>query len=94
MNKKRQHSGRTHISNELYLRRLTIEEALPKLDQYLNDAFLAGLYQVRVIHGKGTGVLRQMVCEQLTKHPLVASHRPGAYGEGGAGVTVAELEPR
>jgi DNA mismatch repair protein MutS2 len=77
--------------NELRLRHLTVDEALPKLDQYLHDAFMAGLYQVRVIHGKGTGTLRQIVREQLVKHPLVKSCRPGDYGEGGEGVTVVEL---
>jgi DNA mismatch repair protein MutS2 len=80
--------------NELRLRHLTIDEALPKLDQYLHDSFMAGLYQVRVIHGKGTGTLRQIVREQLAKHPLVKSCRPGDYGEGGEGVTIAELAER
>lgn len=77
--------------NEVRLRHLTVDEALPKLDQYLHDAFMAGLYQVRVIHGKGTGTLRQIVREQLAKHPLVKSCRPGDYGEGGEGVTIVEL---
>ena len=77
--------------NEVHLRRLTVDEALPKLDQYLNDAFMAGLCQVKVIHGKGTGTLRQVVHEQLRKHPLVKSYRLGDYGEGGAGVTIVEL---
>jgi len=77
--------------NELHLRRLTRDEALLKLDQYLNDAFMAGLYQVKVIHGKGTGTLRQVVREQLTSHPLVKSFRPADYGEGSAGVTIVEL---
>ena len=80
--------------SEIHLRRLTVDEALLKLDQYLNDAFMAGLYQVRVVHGKGTGTLRQAVREKLTKHPLVKSYRPGVYGEGGAGVTVVELAPK
>ena len=77
--------------DELHLRHLTVDEALPKLDQYLDDAFMAGLYQVTVIHGKGTGTLRQVVQERLAKHPLVRSYRPGRYGEGGAGVTIVEL---
>ena len=79
------------VIDELHLRRLTVDEALPKLDQYLNDAFMAGLYQVRIVHGKGTGTLRQVVRDQLAKHPLVKSYRPGDYGEGGAGVTIVEL---
>jgi DNA mismatch repair protein MutS2 len=81
-------------TNELHLRRLTVDEALIKLDRYLNDAFMAGLSQVRIIHGKGTGTLRQAVREQLAKHPLVQSYRPAGYGEGGAGVTIAELAQR
>lgn len=78
----------------MHLRRLTVDEALIKLDKYLNDAFIAGLYQVRVVHGKGTGTLRQMVSNYLRKHPLVKSYRLAGYGEGGAGVTIVELELR
>jgi DNA mismatch repair protein MutS2 len=81
-------------SNELRLRQLTVDEALLKLDQYLHDSFMAGLIQVRIIHGKGTGTLRQTVRKQLARHPLVKSYRPGEYGEGGEGVTVAELAER
>jgi DNA mismatch repair protein MutS2 len=81
-------------ANEVYLRQLTIDEALLKLDQFLHDAFMAGLYQVRVVHGKGTGTLRQAVRDKLAKHPLVQSYRPGVYGEGGEGVTIVELAPR
>ncbi len=77
--------------DELHLRYLSVDEALLKLDKYLDDAFMAGLYQVRVIHGKGVGTLRRVVREQLAKHPLVSSYRPGGYGEWGAGVTIVEL---
>ncbi|MBI4188666.1 MAG: Smr/MutS family protein [Chloroflexi bacterium] len=77
--------------DELYIRHLTVEEALLKLDKYLNDAFMAGLYQVRVVHGKGTGTLRQVVRQQLAKHSLVVSFRTGGYGEGGDGVTIVEM---
>ncbi len=77
--------------DEVHLRRLTVDEALLRLDQYLNDAFMAGLYQVRVVHGKGTGTLRQAVRRQLASHSLVESYRPGGYGEGGVGVTIVEL---
>ena len=72
--------------NELRLRHLTVDEALPKLDQYLHDVFMAGLIQVRIIHGKGTGTLRLTVRRELKKHPLVKSFRPGGYGEGGEGL--------
>ncbi len=75
----------------MHLRRLTVDEALLKLDRYLDDAFMVGLYQVRVVHGKGTGILRQAVRGHLDAHSLVKSYRPGGYGEGGIGVTVVEL---
>jgi DNA mismatch repair protein MutS2 len=84
----------TPAKDEVRLRQLTVDEALLKLDKYLNNAFMTGLYQVRVIHGKGTGTLRQAVCEELAKHPLVKSYRPAGYGEGGAGVTIVELTSR
>ncbi|MFC2003662.1 Smr/MutS family protein [Chloroflexota bacterium] len=94
MSKDKHVAGTTPRADEVHLRRLTVDEALLKLDKYLNDAFIVGFYQVRVIHGKGTGTLRQVVGRQLTKHPLVKSHRPGGYGEGGAGVTIVELESK
>jgi DNA mismatch repair protein MutS2 len=78
-------------ANELRLRHLTLDEALPKLDQYLHDAFMTGLVQVRIIHGKGTGILRTSVRRELGKHPLVKSFRAGGYGEGGQGVTIVEM---
>ena len=88
------HTNMTPAKDEVHLRQLTVDEALLKLDKYLNNAFMAGLYQVRVIHGKGTGTLRQAVREELAKHPLVKSYRAAGYGEGGAGVTIVELTPR
>lgn len=78
-------------ADELRLRHLTLDEALPKLDQYLHDAFMTGLMQVRIIHGKGTGTLRTSVRRELGKHPLVKSFRAGGYGEGGQGVTIVEM---
>ena len=84
----------TPAEDEVRLRQLTVDEALLKLDKYLDNAFMAGLYQVRVIHGKGTGTLRQAVREELAKHPLVKSYRAAGYGEGGTGVTIVELMPR
>ena len=78
--------------SEVHLRRLTVEEALDKLERYLNDAYLAGLPTVRVIHGKGTGTLRQVVRRELKGHPLVKSFRPAELYEGGTGVTIVELE--
>jgi DNA mismatch repair protein MutS2 len=81
----------TPISNEVRLRQLTVDEALLKLDKYLNDAFMASLNQVKVIHGKGTGTIRQATRGYLARHPLVKSYRAGSYGEGGDGVTIVEL---
>jgi DNA mismatch repair protein MutS2 len=71
-------------ANELRLRHLTLDEALPRLDQYLHDAYMSGLIQVKIIHGKGTGTLRITVRR-------VKSFRPGGYGEGGEGVTIVEM---
>ncbi len=78
-------------SVEVHLRRMRVDEAMPKLDRYLNTAFLAGLAQVRIVHGKGTGTLRNAVVEVLESNPLIRSHRGAELAEGGAGVTVAEL---
>ena len=80
--------------DEIHLRHVTVDEAALKLEEYLHDAFVAGLYQIRVVHGKGMGTLRQEVSRQLSKHPLVRSYRIGAYGEGGTGVTVVELSQK
>jgi DNA mismatch repair protein MutS2 len=79
------------VDRELRLRRLTVDEALWRLDRYLNDAFMAGLVSVRIVHGKGTGKLRRSVHEALARHPLVKSYRLGDYGEGDYGVTIVEL---
>ena len=77
--------------DEVDLHRLTVDEAIPKLDQFLNDAFRAGLYRVRVIHGKGTGALREEVSRYLTDHPLVRSFTPADRYHGGVGATQVEL---
>ena len=84
-------SRRLTVTDELRLRHLTVDEALFRLDQYLHDAFMAGLIQVSIVHGKGTGTLRQAIKEKLHGHPLVKSYRLGEYGEGGIGVTIAQL---
>ena len=76
---------------ELDLRGQVTEEALLRLDQYLDQAFLARLPWVRIIHGKGSGALRQAVRQELNGHPLVSSYRPGDESEGGEGVTVVKL---
>ncbi len=82
------------ISPELDLRGLTVEEALISVDKYIDDAFLSSLAQVLIIHGKGTGALRDAIREQLKNHPQVKAFRLGDPSEGGSGVTAVELNPR
>lgn len=79
------------VRPELDLRGKMVDEAILEIDKYLDDAILAGYKQVSLIHGKGTGALRSGVQEFLRNHPSVSSFRLGAQGEGGSGVTVAEL---
>jgi DNA mismatch repair protein MutS2 len=67
------------------------DEARDLVEQYLDDAFMAGLPTVRLVHGKGTGALRKTVRDLLAAHPLVESYRDGEPSEGGAGATVAAL---
>ena len=74
---------------ELDLRGMRVEAALEDLDRYLDQAYLATLPWVRIIHGKGTGALRQVVREALRSHPIIANFRSGEQGEGGEGVTIA-----
>ena len=76
---------------ELKLIGMRVEPALDKLDGYLDQALLAALTQVRVVHGHGSGRLREAVREHLRGHPAVASHRPGRQNEGGNGATVVQL---
>jgi len=79
---------------ELDLRGLIVDDMLVELDRYLDTAYLAGLPWVRIIHGKGTGALRQAVRDELRGHPLVSDFRAGEANEGGEGVTVARLVQR
>ena len=83
--------GKSAVGGELNIIGRTTDEARDLLEKYLDDAFLAGLPSVRIIHGKGTGALRRAVEELLSAPPLVGEHRPGASSEGGAGATVATL---
>jgi DNA mismatch repair protein MutS2 len=79
---------------ELDLRGMTVDDMLIELDRYLDQAYLSGLPFVRIIHGKGTGALRQAVREELRGHPLVSSFKAGENNEGGEGVTVVKLAQR
>jgi DNA mismatch repair protein MutS2 len=80
-----------NVPMSLDLRGARVEEALSALERYLEDASLAGLARVSVIHGLGTGALRDAVRSDSAAHPLVKAVRPGERGEGGDGVTVVEL---
>jgi len=81
----------TSVSLELDLRGKRADEVSPLLDRFINDSFLAGLTQVRIIHGYATGTVRQVVREMLLNHELISSFQSGGKGEGGDGVTIAFL---
>ncbi len=79
------------VPRELHLRGLRVETALYELERYLDRAAVVHHEQVRIVHGKGTGAVRQAVHERLREHPLVRSFRLAEHGEGDTGVTVVEL---
>lgn len=82
----------SNVESRVDLRGLDSEEACYKADKYLDDAYMANLGEVTIVHGKGTGVLRKAINDMLKRHPHVKSYRLGAYGEGGDGVTMVELK--
>jgi len=79
------------VGMELDLRGQRAEEALGRVEVYLDDAFRSGLPFVRLIHGKGTGALRAAIRESLAQHPLVRSYESAPANQGGDGVTIAVL---
>ena len=81
-----------NIKQELDLRGKTVDEALNELEMFLDTSMMAGIGQVTIIHGKGTGALRSAVQQHLRKHPVIKSFRLGVYGEGENGVTIVELK--
>ena len=80
------------VSTEINLLGKTVDEAIAELDKYLDDAYIAHLSSVRIVHGKGTGALRQGVHNYLKRQKHVASYRLGSFGEGDAGVTIVEFK--
>jgi DNA mismatch repair protein MutS2 len=80
------------VSTSVDLRGMDAEEAIYTVDKYLDDAYLGGLKEITIIHGKGTGVLRNTITDMLKRHSHVKTYRLGNYGEGGSGVTIAELK--
>lgn len=91
VNKMISQSGR-NVSGEIDLRGMASDEALLELDKYIDNAILSRLESIRIIHGKGTGVLRKSVGTYLRSHKSIKSFRLGLFGEGEDGVTIAELK--
>jgi DNA mismatch repair protein MutS2 len=88
-------AGNTGYSEaELDLHARTVEEAIPLVDNFLNEAYLGGLQRVRIIHGKGTGTLKLDVDRFLARNSLVAGRRPADRFHGGDGATEVELSRR
>ena len=81
-----------NISNEINVIGLTVDEAIPIVDKYLDDANIAKLETIRIVHGKGTGKLKVGIHTFLKKHPHVKSYRMGTFGEGEMGVTVVTIK--
>jgi len=84
-------SGAPAPSVEFDMRGWRADTVVPELERYLNDAYMSNLPFVRIIHGKGTGALRQIVREELATNPLVSAFKPAEAREGGEGVTIAQL---
>ena len=78
-----------HLSEDFGM---TVDEAVPALEKYLDDAYLAHLPQVRVVHGRGTGALKAAVHRQLKKLKYVKEFRLGEFGEGDSGVTIVTFQ--
>ena len=79
----------THLSNELHLLGYTVDEALPVIDKYIDQAFTQGVSNVRIVHGVGSGRLRESIRDFLSHHPLV---RRFHVSDLGGGITIVELE--
>ena len=82
------------FDHEIHLRHLPVEDAMYRLEKYLDDAFVKEADQIRIVHGKGSGALAEAVWLFLDGHPLVKSFRFAGHGDGDHGVTVTEMESR
>ena len=99
---RRQNSGGKSPGNTVYpeavpsldLHALTVVEALPKVDEFLHSSFQAGYFRVRIVHGKGTGVLKIEVARYLATHPLVLRYQSADFYHGGSGATDVDLTYR
>jgi len=80
------------VQDEINVRGLRAEEALSKVERFIDRALIVGLNHIRIIHGKGTGTLRELIGKFLDDHPMVKTYRLGNWNEGNAGVTVVELK--
>ena len=80
------------VRQELDVRGMALDEALPEVQKFLDDAMLSSLGEVSIIHGNGMGILRSGIQDCLRRHPCVSSFRLGRYGEGETGVTIVSLK--
>jgi len=93
-NRESEYYSEPAADDELRLRYLTVDEAMPKVHSFLHDKYREGYAQVKIIHGKGSGTLRLSVRRELGRHSLVKRFRPGENWEGGEGVTIVELSDK
>ena len=81
-----------NMSTTINVRGQNLDDAVMNVDKYLDDAFMAGLKEVTVIHGRGEGILRTGLQQMMKRHKHVKAYRKGAYNEGGDGVTIVQLK--
>ena len=92
INKREMKLNLRSVSSSVDLRGMDSQEAIYTVDKYLDDAYIGGLKEITIIHGKGTGVLRTAITDMLKRHGHAKTYRLGDYGEGGSGVTMVELK--
>ena len=79
------------VRQEVDVRGMALDEAIPEVQKFIDDAMLSSLHEVSIIHGNGTGILRAGISDCLRRHPCVSDFRLGRYGEGETGVTIVTL---